>query len=194
MFFNVCLRSHSFLLCTDWWKSDSSVDGEPQGNWRWNSNPRHVVVSCPSYSYPTARAPRRACWQASPTDFLSGSINKLMVTTEPAVQSTRLLGPGVHIPGASSACSTKILLNSCRVFLEYSKPIGQVKESYASRLERLVCDVVTLSLLNLPVVCSHNCSVAILCSACLSYNNIILCSQSKLKSRNNETLTTKFAR
>ena len=25
MFFNVCLYPHSFPLCTDWWKSDSSV-------------------------------------------------------------------------------------------------------------------------------------------------------------------------
>ena len=57
-----------------------------------------------------------------------------------------------------------------------------------------MCDVVkvvTLSLLNLPVVCSHNCSVGILCRhAC---HIIILCSQSKLKSCNNETLTTQFA-
>ena len=69
---------------------------------------------------PATRAPRRACWQASPTDFPSGSIR--------SVQSARLLGLGVHIPGASCACSTKILLNSCKVFLEYSNPIGQVKE------------------------------------------------------------------
>ena len=31
MFFNVCLHSRSFLLRADWQKSDSSVDGEPQG-------------------------------------------------------------------------------------------------------------------------------------------------------------------
>ena len=135
MFFNVCLHWHSFPLRTDWQKSDSSVDREPQGNWRWNSNSRHAVASYPSFSCPATRAPQRACLQASPTDFPSGSIrlstpfiNKLMVTTEPAVQSARLLGPGVHIPGASSAFSTKILLNSCRDFLEYSNPIGQVKE------------------------------------------------------------------
>ena len=42
MFFNVCLRSHSFLLCTDWQKSDSSVNREPQVNWGWNSNARDV--------------------------------------------------------------------------------------------------------------------------------------------------------
>ena len=32
MFFNVCVHSRSFLLRTDWRKSDSSVEGEPQGN------------------------------------------------------------------------------------------------------------------------------------------------------------------
>ena len=30
VFFNVCLHSCSFLLCADWWKSDSSADGEPR--------------------------------------------------------------------------------------------------------------------------------------------------------------------
>ena len=30
--------SRSFPLRTDWRKSDSSVDGEPRGNWRWSSN------------------------------------------------------------------------------------------------------------------------------------------------------------
>ena len=29
----VCLHSRSFPLCTDWPKSDRSVDGEPQENW-----------------------------------------------------------------------------------------------------------------------------------------------------------------
>ena len=36
-------------------KSDSSVDGEPQGNRTWNSNSRDVVVSSPPYSPPTPR-------------------------------------------------------------------------------------------------------------------------------------------
>ena len=35
---------HSFLLPADWQKSDGLVDGEPQGNWRWNSNPRDIVA------------------------------------------------------------------------------------------------------------------------------------------------------
>ena len=37
---NVCLHLRSFPLRADWRKSNSSVDGEPQGNWRWNSNSR----------------------------------------------------------------------------------------------------------------------------------------------------------
>ena len=57
-------HSHSFPLCTDWWKSDSSVDGESQGYWRWNSSSRDAVTSCPSFSCPTNRVPRRACSQA----------------------------------------------------------------------------------------------------------------------------------
>ena len=47
------------------YKSDSTVDGEPQGNWIWNSNSRDVVASSPSFSLPAARAPRRACSQAT---------------------------------------------------------------------------------------------------------------------------------
>ena len=45
-------------------KSDTSVDGEPQGNWRWNSNSRDVVASSPSFSRPTLRVPRRVHSQA----------------------------------------------------------------------------------------------------------------------------------
>ena len=45
MFFNVCLHLRSFPLLADWRKSDRSVDGEPQGNWRWNSNSRDPVAS-----------------------------------------------------------------------------------------------------------------------------------------------------
>ena len=62
---HVCLHSHSFPLCADWRKSDSSVKGELQGNWRWISNSWDIVVSFPSFSHPTARGPRRACSQAS---------------------------------------------------------------------------------------------------------------------------------
>ena len=64
VFFNVCLHSRSFLLLADWRKSDSSVDGESQGNWRLNSNFRDVVANSSSFSRPAARAPRRACSQA----------------------------------------------------------------------------------------------------------------------------------
>ena len=63
--FNVCLHSHLFPLRADWLKSDSSVNGKPQRNWRWNSNSRDVLASSPSYSCPTARAPTRAFLQAN---------------------------------------------------------------------------------------------------------------------------------
>ena len=68
LFFYVCLYWRSFTFHADWpdwpdWrKSDSSVKGEPRGNWRRNSNSRDVVASSPSFSRPAARAPRRACW------------------------------------------------------------------------------------------------------------------------------------
>ena len=61
--FQRCLHSRSFPLRADWQKSDSSVDREPQGN--WNSNSIDAVSSSPSFSRPAARAPRRACSQAT---------------------------------------------------------------------------------------------------------------------------------
>ena len=48
----------------DWQKSDSSVDREPQGNWRWNSNSRDVLTSSPSFSHPATRVPQSAGSQA----------------------------------------------------------------------------------------------------------------------------------
>ena len=56
-------------------------------------------------------------------------VDKPMVKTEPAVSGTWLLGLGsklLTIPTCST-CSTKILLNSCRVFLQYVK-IKQAEE------------------------------------------------------------------
>ena len=41
--------SQSFMLRTDWRKSDSSVNREQQGNWSWNSHSRDVVASSPSF-------------------------------------------------------------------------------------------------------------------------------------------------
>ena len=58
VFFNVCLHSRSSPLRADWRTSCSSVDGEPQGNWIWNSSSREVVASSFSFSR------RRACSQA----------------------------------------------------------------------------------------------------------------------------------
>ena len=55
--FTFALASTLCWLVEIWqrWKSGSSVDREPQGNWRWSSNSRDVVVSSPSFSHPTAR-------------------------------------------------------------------------------------------------------------------------------------------
>ena len=47
---SVCLHSRSSPLHADWRKSDSSVDGQPQGNWRRNSNSKGVVVRDCRYS------------------------------------------------------------------------------------------------------------------------------------------------
>ena len=61
VFLNVYLHSGSFPLRADWRKLDGSVDGEPQGNWKQNSNSRdvRVVASSPSFSRSTDRALRR---------------------------------------------------------------------------------------------------------------------------------------
>ena len=56
-FFNVCLHSHLFPLRANWQKSDSSVNGEPQVNWRWNSNSRDLVASSPSFPPPPPALP-----------------------------------------------------------------------------------------------------------------------------------------
>ena len=67
-FFNSC----SFPLCADWQQSDSSFDGEPQGNWGWNSNSRDVVaINSPSFSRPAARA----CSQAMKKEPLLAGLN-----------------------------------------------------------------------------------------------------------------------
>ena len=65
--FNVCLHSRSFPLRSDWRKSNSSVDGEPQQNCRWNSNSRDVVPSSPSFSRQAAIALRGDRSQAKGT-------------------------------------------------------------------------------------------------------------------------------
>ena len=61
-FVYICARFCFTLI--NWWKSDSSVNGEPQGKWRQNSNSTDVVASCPSFSHPAARSLRRAFSQA----------------------------------------------------------------------------------------------------------------------------------
>ena len=59
-----CLLTFALVpLGADRRKSDSSVDREPQENWRWNSNSRDVVASSAFFSRPATRAPQRACSQ-----------------------------------------------------------------------------------------------------------------------------------
>ena len=41
----------------DWRKSNSSIDREPQGNWRWNSNSKDEIASSPFFFRPAARHP-----------------------------------------------------------------------------------------------------------------------------------------
>ena len=53
----------------------SSVVGEPQGNWKWNSNSRDVVASSPSFSCSTARVPRESLLAGWDIDGIS---NKLL--------------------------------------------------------------------------------------------------------------------
>ena len=49
--------SGSFPLHADWQKSNSSVDGEPQGNWRRNSNSRDVVATLLPFPAPPPEWP-----------------------------------------------------------------------------------------------------------------------------------------
>ena len=68
--FGMCFSIFVYIctLSTSHWSAlrliDSSVDMEPQRNWRWNSNSRDVVASPPSFFHPTTKAPWRACLQA----------------------------------------------------------------------------------------------------------------------------------
>ena len=52
MFVYSCVHFRFALIGTQ--KSDSSVYGEPQEKWRWNSNSRDIVASSPPFSCPAA--------------------------------------------------------------------------------------------------------------------------------------------
>ena len=58
MFFYICTLCRLALIGGN---LTPQVNGEPQGNWRWNSNSRGVIASSPSFSRPADRATRRAC-------------------------------------------------------------------------------------------------------------------------------------
>ena len=68
--FGMCFSIFDYIctLSTSHWSAlrliDSSVDMEPQRNWRWNSNSRDMVASPPSFFHLTTRAPWRAYLQA----------------------------------------------------------------------------------------------------------------------------------
>ena len=55
----------SFPLHEDWRKIDSSVNREPQGNWRWNSNSRDLVAWKLSFLFPPHH-------QSTPESLLAG--------------------------------------------------------------------------------------------------------------------------
>ena len=79
VFSNVCLRSCSFPLGADWRKSESSVDGDPQGNWKLNLNSRDVVASSPPFY---RKAPRRACSQSYIIAFFFSNSSSNKKTTK----------------------------------------------------------------------------------------------------------------
>ena len=56
MFVYICSRFHFPLIGGN--LKTRSMAGEPQGNWRWNSNSRDIVTSFPSFFCATARVPR----------------------------------------------------------------------------------------------------------------------------------------
>ena len=86
--FQFSLHSRSFPLHADWRKSDSSVDREPKGNWRWKSNSKDVIASSHSFSNPAARAPRRACTQATVT--LLKKVSTMVLYKKPHILSKYL--------------------------------------------------------------------------------------------------------
>ena len=63
IFFYIRTLFHFALIVGE---TDSSVNGEPQGNWRWNSNSRGVIASYPFFSAPPTKRPGElACWLIS---------------------------------------------------------------------------------------------------------------------------------
>ena len=97
------------LLRADWRRSDSSVDGEPQGYWRWNSNSRDVVASSPSFFRPSARSPRKACSQANMKSQLIPYLNS--ITSE----LSNLLSPRNALFTCKEELKTKMHYNITKV-------------------------------------------------------------------------------
>ena len=95
-----------------------SVDGEPQENWRWNSNSRDLVASSPSFSHPTTRVPWRACSQANP--FSSFARNSTVgVSRAKLCNWTRIFWDVLVLnPNKWISCSTAPWVFLCAVFLQ----------------------------------------------------------------------------
>ena len=75
---NLCLHLRSFLLRADWWKSHSSVNGEPQEIWGWNSSCKLSFLFLPC-----CQCTWRACSQTivivsrETTSKFEGNLSKL---------------------------------------------------------------------------------------------------------------------
>ena len=114
MFFNVCIHSSSFLLCADWWKSDSSADKEPLENWRQNSNSKDVVAGW-LYFYKEEkskiyRRERRVCitaWWTRPSDW---SFQPVMSPFSPGIVCWQLviLSPANYKTDFKLHCSSEL--------------------------------------------------------------------------------------
>ena len=130
MFFNVCLHSRSFLLHSISLAEieNSSVDGEPQGNWRWNSNSRDIVASSPSFPHQTPVCPGELTWRLlyfphplekpNADRLVSSVVNSLLIS----YLATRLVS--IHVcSNPSSLNFTEMTLKNHKLFffLEFGR-------------------------------------------------------------------------
>ena len=116
MFFNICLHSRSFPLLAVWRKSDSSVDGKPQGNW-WREF-KFQRRSCKlSFLFPP-------CHQSATEGLLAGQLTRKKVLafykskkrevvplTSLRIVETRLLSKITFTSGVYLLLSSYLLLH-----------------------------------------------------------------------------------
>ena len=114
MFFNFCLYSPSFPLRSDWRKSDSLVDGEPQGNWKWNSNFRECK---PSFVFPPGRKSGSESLLAGYVNITLESYSRWLLCSlrtgkrYPASSQTIRYASGLEKPGIARRVGRKNLFN-----------------------------------------------------------------------------------